>query len=319
MKSRNDILTEARAKNPDWGRIRLSKETGIPPSSVQRWLDKQYPKEIHNDNADRIKLASHLAEKLSEREIRAILSDTTTAQKIIPTVELSGSSFKFGIMSDTHIGHKCFREDWLLSAYEFWAREGCEFVYHAGDILEGMSGRDGQIYELSQLGFEDQVEHAAKLFERCPVPIRGITGNHDGWYKQKGNIGVCVGTVLENRCVNFTHIGDDEADEQIGNVKIKLWHGKDGASYALSYRTQKFVEQLSGGHKPHILISGHAHKAIHFDFRNVEIIEAGTLQAQTSFMRGKKLAAHPCVYCVEVWQDNLGLQRIRVEKLKFYE
>jgi predicted phosphodiesterase len=315
---RDEQLEQLKAANPDWGRMRLAEAIDCSPSYVQRWLNRR---ELAQDEvyAEEDKQLTQILSKLSPKEKAAILRNASEVPPEVKPWEMSTDVVRFGVMSDTHVGHKNFREDWLYRAYDFWAKCGAEFIYHSGDIVEGMSGRDGQIYELTKFGFEEQVDETAKLFDQCPAPIRAITGNHDGWFKIKGNIGACVGKTLENRCHNFTHLGQDEADELLGNIKVKLWHGGDGASYALSYRTQKFVEALTGGDKPHILLSGHAHKSIFFQFRNVEIIEAGTLQSQTRFMRGKKLAAHPTVYMVEAWQNDDGLERIRVECLRFYE
>ena len=71
---------------------------------------------------------------------------------------------RFGYMSDSHIGHKEFREDLFVKACRTYVKEGIDAVYLPGDILEGMSGRDGHIYELSHIGFSAQVNYAAELF-----------------------------------------------------------------------------------------------------------------------------------------------------------
>jgi len=138
-----------------------------------------------------------------------------------------------------------------------------------------------------------------------------FTGNC--WLMQKGDVGVDVGARLEDSCSNFTHMGPQEADELVGGIKIKLWHGLDGASYATSYRSQKFVEQLTGGEKPHILLCGHAHKSIYHQIRNVSVFECGTLCEQTTFMRGKKLAAHTGFWVVTVDTDGESITRIKPE------
>lgn len=63
-------------------------------------------------------------------------------------------------------------------------------------------------------------------------------------------------------------------------------------SYALSYRLQKVIESMTGGTKPAILLAGHVHKFCYIFERNVHAISCPSMQMQTNWMRGKKLASH---------------------------
>lgn len=317
-KQRDVVLAGLKEKNPDWGRKRLSTATGYPPAYVQRWLNRTL-KSDEIASKKKQNLINKLSAQLDERAISAILRNTKSAKPKVTPFSLSTDSVKFGVISDTHIGHKMFNEDWLFAAYEFFENENCDFIYHSGDIVEGMSGRDGQIYELNKFGFEEQTCYAAGLIKKSPIPIRAILGNHDQWFKIKGNIGACVGSKLQAECDNFTYLGDDEAYDMLGNIKVMLRHPGDGSAYALSYKTQKFIESLAGGQKPNILINGHYHKGIFFEYRNVHAFEAGTLQGQSKFMRGRNLSSTPSVWCIEAFQDNSGLQRIKTELCRFYE
>ena len=266
------------------------------------------------------KLLKSLRDNLSNAELKAIVASSGSAvakPKLQHNPHETGYC-KFLLVSDTHIGHSKFREDWWHHAVKRGAEEGCQFMLHAGDILEGMSTRPGHVYELDAVGFEAQFAKAKKLIGDCPFPVKAIIGNHDQWYLGKADQGTNVGLRLEESLDNFTYLGADEADLVIEGVKIKLWHGSDGSSYAISYRGQKIVESLDGGDKPHILITGHDHKSIFFQTRNVSIIGAGTLCEQTSFMRGKKLASHRGFWIVEFWSNEDGLVRIRPEWTAFY-
>jgi hypothetical protein len=49
---------------------------------------------------------------------------------------------------------------------------------------------------------------------------------------------------------------------------------------------------MSGGEKPNILLNGHHHKAFYMIYRNIHAYECGTTQAQTPWMRGKRIAAN---------------------------
>lgn len=266
------------------------------------------------------KLLEQLKGNLSEEELRAIVRATgvTSVKPKLKHTSHETGHFKMLVMSDTHIGHSKFREDWFHRMVDTADKEKVDFAYHAGDILEGMSNRGGHVYELDAIGFEAQFAKAKRLISECPFQVRGIIGNHDEWFSGKADQGINVGIRLEESLDNFLYLGSMEADQVVENVKIKLFHGNDGGSYAISYRSQKIVESLDGGDKPHILITGHDHKSMFYQTRNVHVIGAGTICEQTSWMRGKKLAAHRGYWIADVWSNEDGLARIRPEWHPFY-
>lgn len=266
-------------------------------------------------------LIETLKRNLSEYELKTLVASTSIKAykpKIISQSVLENSHFKFLATGDSHIGHKQFREDWWNLMIQRAIDEKVDFAYHTGDILEGMSGRPGHVYELSEIGFEAQFTRARRLIQDVPFDIKFCQGNHDSWFSGKADQGICVGARLEEALDNFIFLGIDEADDIVNGVKIKLWHGNDGSSYAISYRTQKFVEMLYGGEKPNILLAGHSHKSLFYETRNVHVFETGTTCMQSSFMRGKKLAAHTGYWIVDVWTNNEGITRIRPEWNPFY-
>ena len=226
--------------------------------------------------------------------------------------------FKVLITGDWHIGHNKFREDWFYSMIDNAVSEKVDFCWHTGDILEGMSTRPGHVYELDCIGFEAQFAKAKRLIGDCPFQVRAIIGNHDLWGMQKADQGINVGLRLAESLDNFEYLGIHEAMEKVNNIKVLLWHGMDGSAYSISYRTQKFIENLQGGEKPNILLAGHSHKSLFYETRNVHVLETGTLCEQTGFMRNKKLAAHTGYWIVEVEYGDYGVVRIRPEWNAFY-
>jgi hypothetical protein len=141
---------------------------------------------------------------------------------------------KFLVISDLHIGHKNFREDILDDAIKYSKHEGCEFVLIPGDILEGMSGREGQIYELEHIGATKQMDYAVEQLSKFDIPIYGMTAtnSHDGWYSCKGNMGLEVGPELERRVKNFKFLGYDEVDLEFGKgIKARMVHPGGGTCF----------------------------------------------------------------------------------------
>jgi len=133
-----------------------------------------------------------------------------------------------------------------------------------------------------------------------------FTGNCS--YDTKHGVGVKIVEDICNAIPNAVYLGEGEGDLHIKNITIRLFHGLDGANqYALSYRGQKIIEGITGGEKPHIIFAGHSHKALSFFYRNIHYIETGTLQYQSAWMRGKRLAAHTGFWIVEMCINDEGV------------
>jgi predicted phosphodiesterase len=250
------------------------------------------------------------ASKVSPGELKQRLTGAVPEPKKVYDQSRTGH-VRIGIISDTHIGQEKFDEGLFKYSGEVFRKAGVKDVYHAGDILEGASGRDGQCFELTHIGFENQVQYAADLFKKYykGLQVHGIIGNHDLWFKQKNNAGVNVGTVLQDRIPNFHYLGEMEADIKFGpNCTMKLFHAGDGTAYATSYKMQKLVESLEGGKKPAILVEGHYHKALYMFQRNVHCIEAGTTCGQTGWMRGKKIPANKGFWILDFDMSKTGVK-----------
>lgn len=240
-------------------------------------------------------LAKRLRARYSENELEAIANGEGIERTKIhfPEIRLTGVHHRFVVISDTHVGSIYSPDEWHEVVEDYVnAHPDVEAVLHCGDLVEGLKiSRAGtQMYELSEVGFEAQKKKAVELLAKYNVPVYIISGNHDAYYKEfaGANIVHAVAEELDH----VYHIGDDEGDIDIDGVKLRLFHGADGNSYALSYRLQKIVEAITGGTKPNILLAGHVHKFCYIFERNVHAISVPCMQMQTAFMRGKKLAAH---------------------------
>lgn len=98
------------------------------------------------------------------------------------------------------------------------------------------------------------------------------------------------------------------------NGKI-LWSHN---SYAASYRIQKIIEAFQGGEKPNVLICGHTHKYIKLFLRNIHAFGAGCIQMQSSWMRRKKLEAHPCFLILTLKIADSEVKYLKEEMIPFY-
>lgn len=192
-----------------------------------------------------------------------------------------------GIVSDTHICSKFWQPTYLKMAYDHMKSMGITNVYHCGDITDGFY--KDRMEESYAFGADAQVDEVVK---RYPV-VDGmttyfITGNHD--YTHIRNGGTDVGRMIAQQRKDMIYLGRDYAKIWLTDkVDMDIVHPGDGTSYALSYQLQKRINNMSGGRKPKIMISGHYHKNFHMFYRNIHAMTAASFQAQSNWMRGKAI------------------------------
>jgi hypothetical protein len=155
--------------------------------------------------------------------------------------------------------------------------------------------RPGHKYECYNQGGDEHVDHICKVYPQKPdSKTYFITGNHDASIIK--HCGIDIGLRIAEQREDMVYLGRDCAVVRlipsIPNCTLELRHPWDGSSYAISYKTQKMTDSMSGGEKPKILLIGHYHKAEYLFYRNIHCFQAGTFCAQTPFMKGKHISAH---------------------------
>ena len=319
MKLKQAIL-KAKKDNPSLSLRQIAQQVGCDHTTVLKYLKqigatKQAERDITIPTEGSDKALLDLLSALTPQERKVLLQGLGKEHKVsIHDHHWSSKHIKFGYFSDPHIGHSEFCVELFEKMVSLFKKEKIEVVYSPGDIVEGMSGRPGHIYELTHIGATAQANYASDLISQIPCQVFSILGNHDLWFKEKRDIGLNVGELIQARCKNFTCLGEWEADITLApNVVMKLFHANDGSAYASSYKLQKLIESFTGGEKPSIVLSGHYHKQLELFIRNVFGFECGTLCGQSRFMRGKKLAAHMGFGIMEIWVNDNGIERLRHE------
>lgn len=283
----------------------------------------RYMRTIHSEDLldySKNKVLQKIVDNYTDSELKAIANGGRIlpgAEKV-PIVSFEGEHIRIGAITDSHIGHLKFDENRLFQAFEQFRKEKVDFITHAGDVTEGMSHRAGHVYELSHIGYDKQKEYAVDLFSQwTDTDIFAIDGNHDRWFIKSN--GAYMVKDIAKEVPNFHFLGHDEGDISLkGKATLKLWHGEDGSSYALSYRLQKILESMSGGEKPSALFAGHVHKFVNIFERNVHCISVGALEAQTKWMRGKRISAHVGFVIADIWVNKQGISKFRTTWYPFY-
>lgn len=239
----------------------------------------------------RLSYLSEINEKYDDNDLKVIASGIKPKPFEKPIISYNGEKYRFALVGDTHFGSDCYMEYWFESVCGECSKRKIDRLFHVGDLCEGMSNRPGHIYEIMDgcLGYENQKKYAVKQLEKFNGDVYIISGNHDRWFHKSSGAEIVSDVCEQNK--NWHFLGDDEGTIKINGIDIMLWHGEDGSSYAVSYRIQKICESFTGGEKPNVLLTGHVHKSIYLQERNIHCISAGSLQRQTPWMRGKRLSS----------------------------
>lgn len=237
--------------------------------------------------------------------------------------------YRFGYVTDNHLGSKYERLDVLNRLYDIFAEEGITTVFNTGNWIDGEARFN--MHDLKVHGFDAQIRYMIEQYpQREGIVTKYIAGDdHEGWYTQKH--GIDAGRTLQERAQklgrnDLEYLGYMENDVILpskdgkGQTVIRLLHPGGGSAYAISYAPQKIVESYSGNEKPHVLLVGHYHKASYDFIRGVHVVQGGTTMDQSPFMRKKRLAAHLGGWIIEFSTlPNGAIDRFRAEFFPFYD
>ena len=281
----------------------------VPKEATEQHIEQVISELIVEDYViDHIDGRYFFRKNLDNADVRNVLRDWSGDRVI-----------KFGICSDTHMNSKYQQLTHLNSFYDLCVAEGITEVYHVGDVVEGTYlRRDGHIYEIFNHSADDQVDYVIENYpHRKGVTTYFITGNHDHTHLKQG--GYDIGRPIARERDDMKYLGINYAKIQLTpNCRMDLSHPLDGSSYALSYSLQKSIEAMPINDLPDIYVVGHHHKSIYLHTRGIHALEAGTFQAQTGWMRGKRLAAHVGGWICTVHVDKEGfITRFQPEWVPF--
>jgi len=218
-----------------------------------------------------------------------IRSKVGEERDIYDASKLIGKHFKFGVVSDIHLGSKKERLDEFNLMYDKFQSEGIKVVFNSGDITEGVNVYRGQEYETHKFGQQEQIEYAIEKYpKRKGIKTLFITGNHDLREYERG--GVDVGVSIAKNRGDMEYLGQEIARVRLPNgAEAELLHPKGGSAYALSYKSQKFINNLNPEDIPEMMMWGHYHTSFYMHYRNVHFLQV------------------PCFKGAGRWEKTMGL------------
>ena len=214
------------------------------------------------------------------------------------------SHLKLLLISDTHLCSKYDRLDILRYLYDKAENNGIKHILHSGDFTDGRSNRPEQVYELKESSYQGQVDYCIDKYPRFSGKTYVIQGNHDDWwYKSAGSE---ILKPISKAREDIIYLGSDVADMKIGKLKIRLFHGYGGSSYAKSYKIQKYLDTIPTNEKPDILQTGHIHQAFYYKQDHTHCFQTSCLEDQTPYCRSLGLSNDKSCWWLDIDFDDKG-------------
>lgn len=236
---------------------------------------------------------------------------------------------RVGLVADTHIGSKYAREDVIEELYDWFAAEGIERVYHAGNWIDGEFRFNKYDLLPEAHGMQAQLDlFVARYPKRPGIRTFYVAGDdHEGWYSQRE--GVDIGRMLEDTAHragrhDLVYLGYKEAFITLEHKRTKkharmlVDHPGGGTAYALSYSAQKRVEAAQPGEKPAVWCFGHWHKHGYFVIRGVHVVLVPCTKDLDPFGRKKGLEYTIGGAILEMRQDEGGAIEEVVPRFRLY-
>lgn len=222
---------------------------------------------------------------LTESQLKKIINGRKPKIKIIKH-QITEYEFEVGVVSDTHLCSTNEKLNELHTIYAIFNKIGIKTVFHSGDLLCGWKVYNGQENEVKVFGADNQIKYVVDNYPKIDgITTYFISGNHDlAWLKLAG-IDVCK--TISSQRPDMVYLGQYQGDFILNGIKIRLFHGEGGGSYALSYKSQKVAEQIPSGQKPQVLLCGHWHTSLYFFYRNIHILHCGAFEGQTLYLTRK--------------------------------
>jgi len=202
------------------------------------------------------------------------------------------------------LASKFDRLDILRYLYAKAEDNNVNYILHSGDLTDGLSGRPQQLYDLKETSYTGQRDYVVDKYPKSSIPTYLIAGNHDLWWIKQCGADICKD--ISNQREDLHYLGSDCEDLKIGKLKIRLFHGKGGGSYAKSYKLQKYLDSIPTDELPHILQTGHIHQAFYMKQGNTHCFQTSCLQDLTPFERSMGFSNDKSVWWVDVYFDNNG-------------
>lgn len=130
--------------------------------------------------------------------------------------------FNFLVIADTHLGNIYEDMDLVYKCYQYAENNDIRYVFHLGDMIEGIALENHTNDRIKRLSVHDQLDYVTRNYPKSDkITTLYILGNHDYRCMNKG---IDVSRVLERRRMDMHFLGYKNSKIRIGNRDILLHH-----------------------------------------------------------------------------------------------
>jgi len=223
-------------------------------------------------------------------------------------------TYRFGLISDTHLGSKACHLADLHDFYDRLQRRGVDLVLHGGDIGDGWEVHANQINEVvpEATGWNRLEDYCVEHYpQRDGIETLFISGNHD--HKLWKRSGVRFGEQVARRRDDLNWLGDSMARlvfDPAENVDLELIHPSGGQPYTLGYRAQTLYREQPTDIRPSMAAIAHLHGRLSAAAEGVESWYTGCWKDLTTYGKRKGHAAE-----IGGWDVQVRIADHRVDEI----
>lgn len=229
--------------------------------------------------------------------------------------------YKFGLISDTHLGSAEEHLEELNDFYDRLEERGIDTVFHAGDISDGWKVYKHHHQQLKPeaIGWENLREYVVNNYPRRDgIDTYYITGNHD--YKLWKRSGIYFGQEIDERRDDLHWLGAMEASivfDQENDIDLELLHPSGGVPYSLGYKAQKLYRERDPENRPTLGAIGHLHGRMQANAHGVESFYTGAWQGPTPYVKRKGLPTNVGGWIVELEIRNGEVRQLGTDWINY--
>lgn len=229
-----------------------------------------------------------------------------------------GMRVRMAWISDLHGGSKAQQITNLRRFIEMAYDRRVRHVLISGDLFAGNKVYRGQIHDLFANAADDQLAVMLYVLPEMPgLHYYVIGGNHDYSFVKANGYNIVAHFAWCRDDV--TYLGFDLADVPITDqAETRLWHPSGGVPYAMSYRLQKGLEQMTADElstaietqdNPRLrgVSCGHLHVSMTMWQGPIFGLQAGCFEGQTNYLKRKALFPKIGGYLIEWKLTDNGL------------
>lgn len=277
-----------------------------------------------------------LSYEITQTEGECHLWSTKTPGIVAPSTILWDKEtwrFKLGLISDSHWGSKASQMSGLIKAVDIMYDCGIRDILHCGDLNAGRNVYKGQELDNVTMRADEQLSLVTAYWpKRDGLRYRIMGGNHDWSLVKHGGFNAVKAACKARE--DFTYCGFDLVTVPLTDeIDAMMWHPSGGQAYAMSYRSQKMVEQIaleqlmkvikkSATPRVRFLFVGHWHGILMgYEKGPIHIQHPGSFEGETNLSR--RMGAFPQISAVilegEITKDRNIIRDLTTRRLRFTE